>query len=144
MFAKKSDLIWIREFDPIRIQFGSLILWSENPIRKKNLIWLDQIEFGFDDFNNSIRFKSNWIILSKSELNLNQIWQKKMNIIGQKRTIRPKFDQVKYRPNAGLICVKFRLFFLVQLGCQSSPIQKGYLAIIQTNLGKIQLNLDDH
>ena len=112
VFAKKSDLIRIREFDPIRIQFGSLILWSENPIRKKNLIWLDQIEFGFDDFNNSIRFKSNWIILSKSELNLNQIWQKKMNITGRKRTIRPKFDQVKYRPNAGLTCVKFKLFFL--------------------------------
>ena len=69
-----------------------------------------------------------------------------MNITGRKRTIRPKFDQVKYRPNASLTRVKFRLFFLAQLGCQSSPIRKGYLAIIQTkfrqNSAKFKRSLD--
>jgi hypothetical protein len=55
-----------------------------------------------------------------------------LNNTGWKRTIRPKFDQVEYRPNAGLTRVKFRPFFLAQLGCQSSPIRKGYLAIIRT------------
>ena len=65
---------------------------------------------------------------------------------GRKRTIRPKFDQVEYRPNAGLTRVKFRLFFLAQLGCQSSQIRKGYSAIIRTkfrqNSAKIRRSLD--
>src|ERR1044072_3715162 len=68
------------------------------------------------------------------------------SLTGRKRTIRPKFDQVEYRPNAGLTHVKFRPFFLAQLGCQSSQIRKEYSAIIWTklrqNLAKIRRSLD--
>src|ERR1700753_2360065 len=46
------------------------------------------------------------------------------------RTIRPKFDQVEYRSNDDLTCVKLRSNFLAHLGCESSQIRKENSIII--------------
>ncbi|PKB98287.1 hypothetical protein RhiirA5_403995 [Rhizophagus irregularis] len=63
--------------------------------------------------------------------------------IGRNRTIRPKFDQVEYRLNDDLTCVKLRSNFQTHLRCQSSQIRKGYSAKIRLKFGKdIWLKLD--
>ncbi|GET61503.1 hypothetical protein RIR_jg23892.t1 [Rhizophagus irregularis DAOM 181602=DAOM 197198] len=61
----------------------------------------------------------------------------------EKWTIRPKFNQVEYRLNDDLTCVKLRSNFRTHLRCQSSQIRKGYSAKIRLKFGKdIWLKLD--
>ena len=53
------------------------------------------------------------------------------SITSRNKAIQPKFDQVEYRSNDDLICIKLRLIFLAQLGCQLPYIRKDNSAIIR-------------